>query len=49
MKRIVGNGTDCTRQKKKRGFAIKFSLNQMKKLQQNRFVFQLQGREDVES
>ena len=34
--------------KKKEGIAVKISLNQMKRLQQD-FSFQLQGREDVEA
>jgi len=36
------------RRKKKEGIAVKISLNQMKRLQQD-FSFQLQGREDVEA
>ena len=40
--------TCCMTRKKKEGIAVKISLNQMKRLQQD-FSFRLQGREDVEA
>jgi len=45
---VKRTGTAVCAGKKKEGIAVKISLNQMKRLQQD-FSFQLQGREDVEA